>query len=228
MFVKPLLLGHRGSPRTHPENSLEGFAYARSRGLDGVELDVHRTLDGQLVVHHDEHLADGRVIAALRKAELPPMLPGLVDVLAWAKSSGAFLNIEIKDEKTTSDGREIETTRLIKDFDLAKQVIVSSFNPLSLWRVKRAEPELQTALLFAPDLPTAWLRGGWSAPFLTVSALHPHHSQVSPQMIQMAHRLGWKVNVWTVNELPLAQSLLNMGVDGLIGDDPEVLLACKK
>lgn len=66
-----LLLGHRGSPREHPENSLAGFQAALDAGLSGVELDVRRLGDGELVVSHDPQLR-GRPLSELRRADLPP------------------------------------------------------------------------------------------------------------------------------------------------------------
>ena len=74
---QPRLLGHRGSPKQHVENTLESFTAALDAGLDGFELDVQRTLDGVLVTHHDVHLADGRLIAALKMTELPTHVPTL-------------------------------------------------------------------------------------------------------------------------------------------------------
>ncbi|NJK46343.1 MAG: hypothetical protein HC933_20735 [Pleurocapsa sp. SU_196_0] len=101
---RPLLLGHRGSPRVQPENTLESFRAALEVGLDGFELDVQRTLDGVLVTHHDFHLNDGRLIAALRHEELPQHIPTLETVLELAKKADAFVNIEIKLESPNSDG----------------------------------------------------------------------------------------------------------------------------
>ena len=88
------LLGHRGSPKQHVENTLESFAAAIDAGLDGFELDVQRTLDGRLVTHHDFHLADGRLIAALKHSELPAHIPTLEAVLLLAKERGAYVNVE--------------------------------------------------------------------------------------------------------------------------------------
>lgn len=222
------LLGHRGSPKQQVENTLESFSAALDAGLDGFELDVQRSLDGVLVTHHDFHLADGRLIAALKHAELPAHVPMLEAVLQLAKERGAYVNVEIKLESSATDGRERETAALINRSGMIEHVIVSSFNPVSLARVKWADRRLQTGLLYAPDLTQWYLKDGFTAPLLWVSAIHPHHSQVTPELVRNAHARGWKVNTWTVNDLAVAQRLLEIGVDGLIGDYPAVLLEAKR
>jgi glycerophosphoryl diester phosphodiesterase len=224
-----LLLGHRGANKPHLENTMPAFEAALEAGLHGVELDVQRTKDGVLIVHHDFHLPDGRLIAALEFAEvqLPNgyVVPKLDEVLAWTKNTGAYLNIEIKLETFATDGREREVAALVERSGLGGQVIISSFNPFSLFRVRYAAPALETALLYYdhPKMPW-WLRGGLTAPLLGVSAIHPHHSLVTPTLMTHAKRRGWKVNVWTVNEPTEVRRLLALGVDGIIGDVPNVLL----
>lgn len=202
-------------------------------GLDGVELDVQRTLDGVLVVHHDFHLPDGRLIGALRErevlaAELPNEgnVPTFDAVLAWANDRGAYLNVEIKATDWRTDGREIETVRAIERFGLRERVIISSFNPASILRVRMADSRLETGLLWDADLEPEWLLArGQLAPLLGVKALHPRHDLITPEFLERAHARGWRVNTWTVNEPERARALVDMGVDGLISDAPTVLLA---
>jgi glycerophosphoryl diester phosphodiesterase len=233
---QPLLLGHRGSPRAKHENTLESFQLALEAGLDGIELDVQRSLNGVLVVHHDFFLPDGRLIAALNDTEIMALgLPGglhvptLEAVLIWAKKAGACVNVEIKSESMTSDGRETETVRLIERLGVKDQVIISSFNPASIVRVRLANSQLETALLYDNEAGSPWyLEDAKLAPVLGVKAIHPHHSLVTPELIARAKSRGWRVNVWTVNDLELGVKLLEMGVNALIGDFPEVLLEARK
>jgi glycerophosphoryl diester phosphodiesterase len=233
---QPILLGHRGSPRAKHENTLESFQLALEAGLDGIELDVQRSLNGVLVVHHDFFLPDGRLIAALNdteimKFELPIGLhvPTLEAVLSWAKSAGAYVNVEIKSEAMVSDGRETETVRLIDRLGMNERVIISSFNPASIVRVRLANARLETALLYDNEASSPWyLEDAKLAPVLGVKAIHPHHSLVTPDLIARAKTRGWRVNVWTVNDLELGLKLLEMGVNALIGDDPAILLEARK
>jgi glycerophosphoryl diester phosphodiesterase len=224
---RPLLLGHRGSPKQHRENTLASFSAALEAGLDGFELDVQRSLDGVLVTHHDAHLSDGRLIAATRRDELPTDVPTLEAVLMLARASGAFVNVEIKLEGANTDGRERETAALVAHLGMRDSVIVSSFNPLSLARLKWADAKLETGLLYAPDLQQWYLRDGWTANLLFVNAIHPHHSQVTPELMVRARRRGWRVNTWTVNDPETARRLIALGVHALIGDLPNVLLEAR-
>jgi glycerophosphoryl diester phosphodiesterase len=234
--IQPILLGHRGSPRAKHENTLESFQSALEAGLDGIELDVQRSFNGVLVVHHDFYLPDGRLIAALNDTEIMNLeLPGglrvpmLEAVLVWAKSAGVYVNVEIKSENMTSDGRESETVRLIERLGVTDQVIISSFNPASIVRVRLANSRLEMALLYDNEAGSPWyLEDAKLAPVLGVQAIHPHHSLVTPELIAWAKARGWKVNVWTVNDLELGVKLLEMGVNALIGDDPAILLEARK
>ena len=207
---------------------MPAFEAALAAGLGGVELDIQRTRDGVIVVHHDFHLPDGRLIAALNFAELrlpnDYAVPRLEQVLAWAKTTKAYLNIEIKLETFATDGREHGLATLVERSGLGNQIIISSFNPVSLWRIKRLAPGLDTALLFYNSKKNWLLDRGYLAPFLGISAIHPHYSLVTPKLVKNAHARGWKVNVWTVNDPEIAAKLLSMDVDGLIGDLPTALL----
>lgn len=221
----PLLLGHRGSPRAHPENSLAGFQAALDAGLDGTELDVRRLADGTLAVHHDAALRSGRALAELTRAELPPEVPTLPEVLAWAADTGAYLNVEIKWEGWQPDDRVARTLDSLRVHGLTRRVILSSFNPLILAVARELAPDIERGVLY--DRP--WRAGPLELPevvgrWVDAAALHPHHALIGPELLALARRRGWRVNTWTVNEPGEVQRLKALGVDGLIGDLPEVLL----
>ncbi len=226
---RPLLLGHRGSPRAYPENSLTGFQAALDAGLDGVELDVRRLKDGALVVCHDPHLQDGRKLSEVETSELPHTdrqdVPLLRDVLAWATGNGAYLNIEIKPEAGKGDGRTEETLDLARAYGLSERVIVSSFSPLQLQAALRHAPDIARGFLYHRSYHVGCDLIPVVARQLQVTALHPHHSLVTPELMQQAAQENWIVNAWTVNDRQLAASLVGLGVNGLIGDIPEELLA---
>lgn len=226
--MPPLLLGHRGTPRDLPENTLLGFQAALDAGLDGVELDVRRMQDGTLVVHHDAHLANGLSLPGLNVEGLPAGVPHLNAVLAWAADTGAFLNVELKFEGFAVDDRVVRTLDAIRAHGLGRRVLLSSFNPLQLAAARRAAPEIERGLLihrtyrFGPlDLVPPVMR------WVDAVALHPHHTLIDDALMAQARQRGWRVNAWTVNGLPEARRLLALGVDGLIGDVPEVLLSAR-
>src|SRR3954465_13219995 len=88
------VIAHRGASAAAPENTVEAFRLARELGADMVELDARRTADGQVIVHHDAHLADGRAIVELSRSELPTHVCDLADALDACE--GMQVNIEIK------------------------------------------------------------------------------------------------------------------------------------
>lgn len=219
---KPLILGHRGSPRAAPENTLASFEAALVAGADGVELDLQITADGVLVVHHDADV-NGRSIFGMRLEELKelePDLPTFGEVLDYlARRPRAHLNIELK-VATGDDGREaaLATALSLWTGPAKEHAWVSSFDPGALARLDQLGVKAPLALL-------AYLEEQFEAStVLNLAAVHPHHSLVTPERVAAWHERGLAVFVWTVNDPELAAGLLALGVDGLIGDDPGELV----
>ena len=226
--MSPMLLGHRGTPRLHRENTLAGFQAALDAGLDGVELDVRRLADGTLAIHHDEALQDGRLLPFLTLDELPTEVPTLDAVLAWAADTGAYVNVELKYERARPDDRVPRALNAIRAHGLGSRVIVSSFNPLLLFAARQNAPEIERGLLIhklyrAGPLDSVPLAMRWTGSV----ALHPHHTLIDHGLMAQARQFGWRVNTWTVNEAADVQRLTQLGVDALIGDLPDVLLTSR-
>ncbi|WP_278913256.1 glycerophosphodiester phosphodiesterase [Deinococcus wulumuqiensis] len=225
----PLLLGHRGSPHEHRENTLAGFQAALDAGLDGTELDVRRLGDGTLAVHHDAALRGGAALAGLTRAELPTWVPTLPDVLAWAADTGAYLNIELKWEAWAPDDRVARTLGSVRAHGLSRRVLLSSFHPLLLRAARELAPDVERGLLYHRPYRSGPLNlpevvGRW----VDCTALHPHHTLIDRDLLALARRRGWRVNAWTVNEEAEVQRLAALGVDGLIGDVPAHLLTARR
>lgn len=224
---RPLLIGHRGTRGLEPENTLVAFRRALDEGLDGVEFDVQRTLDGELVLVHDE-LVGGRAVASQSAARLREHLPELADLEALFQLArgypGRLLNLEIKATGWRTHGLEREVVRSLRRSGLADRVLVSSFNPVSLARVRLMAPRLRVALLY--DESTMRLPGGRPRPgWLHVDAVHPRHPLVDRALVRGAHARGVAVNVWTVNDPAVMGALRDDGVDAIMGDDPRELLS---
>ena len=218
----PRLIGHRGVRVGEPENSLAAFRRALDAGLDGIEFDVQRSRDGALVIFHDFELR-GRAVASLSKAEVKAYDANIPTLEALFKLAhdypGTLLNLEIKARGWRTGGLERAVVRSVRASRLEGRVLVSSFSPLSLARVRLRAPDLRTALLFAPDVPR-FLRSGWLAGWLHVDALHPHYSQVTRHLVASSHKRNLSVNVWTVNNNEEVARLLGLQVDGVMADDP--------
>lgn len=226
---RTLLLGHRGVRGSLPENTLAAFRRALDE-LDGLETDLQRSADGVLVLYHDFTLPDGRALATLRCTELHEAdadIPTLEALFVLARGyPHALLNLELKTHGWRTGGLERAAARAICDSGLSARVLVSSFNPLSLLRLRLYAPGLRTALLYSPEGPR-WLQGNGSARLfartLHVDALHPHFSLVDAPLARWARRRGLMLSSWTVNQAAEVKRLTRLDVNGLMADDPAAL-----
>ncbi|PZA05888.1 glycerophosphodiester phosphodiesterase [Meiothermus sp. PNK-Is4] len=222
--AKGLLLGHRGSPRATRENTLGSFRAALEAGLDGVELDVQRTQDGVLVVHHDFEL-EGVAISGLSWAELAaraPWVPRLEQVFElYEEFPRAYLNLELKSQPPSSDGRESDLARALAAWPQRERAWISSFDPLALIRLGKAGVDVPMALLYTQPEVLELL------PCLPVGGVHPHFSLLTSAQVAEFKAQGLFVVTWTVNDQATAKRLFEWGVDGVIGDLPQELLAAR-
>ncbi len=229
-----MVVAHRGASAAYQENTLEAFEAAREHGAAGLELDVRRSADDVLVVHHDAHLDDGRLIAEVPASELPDWLPTLAEVLDMADD--LWVNVEIKnlpDEPDYDAGETISvavaglvTSHLpgIDQLDgdpaalFAERLLVSSFNVDSLTKIRSVEPAIPLGLL-------VW---GQVDPASTIArveahgfeAVNPQNIMVDQAFVDRARRAGLSINVWTVDDPERMVALAEMGVDSIITNDP--------
>jgi glycerophosphoryl diester phosphodiesterase len=230
MADRPLVLAHRGASRVAPENTIEAFSRARELGADGVELDVRRTADDVLVVHHDPEIEEFGLIAAHPFAALRAArsdVPTLVEALAACR--GLLVNVEIKclPWEPDADGADRPVVRAVAAAVCAhaSDVIVSSFD-LDAVDACRA---------FAPELATAWLTSGQDvATASAIAAAHGHpwlHPDCRATLarpeaaLRAAHDHGLRVDVWTVDDPDEIRVLAAAGVDAVVTNVPDVALA---
>ncbi|MEN6579369.1 MAG: glycerophosphodiester phosphodiesterase family protein [Anaerolineaceae bacterium] len=233
---KPLIIAHRGDSANAPENTLAAFRLAWENGADGIELDVMLSADQKLVVIHDDTLerttnGHGQVgntpYAALRELDagswFRPEFKGepipLLDEV-FAELGGKFLiNVELKNYMTPKDQLPELVVALIKKHGLSDSVLLSSFNARNLRRAKSLAPEIRTGLLTLPGLLGLPMRGFWGRRF-GADDLHPYYRDVSAKLVQSRHKLGQKVNVWTVDAPDDLRRMQAFGVDMIICNDP--------
>lgn len=241
MSSKPAIFAHRGARRVAPENTLPAFAAALAMGVDGIELDVHRTTDDQLVVIHD-FVVDGTTdgsgpVAAMSAAEIARLdagsrfgtafagtrIPHLTEVLDLV-GDRCRVNIEIKSMDPYANDASDLVAALIRERNLYAQVIVSSFNPVSLIKVRHLDPKIALGILYGDEMPL-FLRETWAGPPIRPEAQHPHHALIDASFMAWAHTLGAAVNTWTVNDLDEARRLTVLGVDVIMTDVPDQMIA---
>lgn len=234
-----LVMGHRGAPEAAPENTVSSFQAAMELGAHGIEMDVMLSKDDYIVVIHDydldkttdgtgpvkEHTLEqlkaldaGSWFSEKFAGEQIPLLEEVIESL----DDTALLNIEIKSMSPTTDGLEKAVVTVIQEYNLYDRVMVSSFNPISLIRVKLADKQIPVGLIYSADLP-AFLSDGWFIPLLRPEALHPQFEMVDEEYMAWARKKGYRVNVWTVNEKEDIRRMIELGVDGIITDRPDLV-----
>lgn len=205
-------------PRLARENTLPSFELAMDAGADGLELDVHLTADGVVVIHHDAYLPDGPAIAAttlaqLRQFEAAPgiSIPTLEELCALVQGR-VVLFVELK-------GAGIERAVLDVLAGYTGPVALHSFDHAMIRRVARLDSAMRLGILFE-EAP-----GQVGRVMADTGALDvwPHWPLVTPELVSAVHEAGGRVIPWTVNDPATAQTLASLGVDGLCGDDVRVL-----
>lgn len=230
----PLIFAHRGASAHAPENTLPAFKLAADMGAHGIEFDVQITADGKLIIHHDIELGrtapgNGR-LRDWKFADLRAL-----DAGAWfdARFAGVhmptpaevveevgdrlLLNFELVNPTLRLDGCEDLLVDLFQRLNLYDRAMISSFNPLSLRRVKRLQPRIPLGALWGPS-SSGLMRAGWWRRWLDPTALHPQMSLITPELVARAHARGQRVHTWTVNEPADIARMRALGVDMIMGD----------
>ena len=216
---RPTVLAHRGASAYAYQNSLSAFRLAREMGADGVELDIHATTDGALVVHHDPLLEGAGIIAELSLAEvrrvpLPngEQVPVLADVLAVLGSLQVW--IEVKTLPAKFDRALLDA---IAAHSAPDRCATHAFDHRIIARLGAQAPKLRRGVLSAsrPIDPVAQIRAAGA------SVLWQESSLTDADLVDSVHRAGMEIIVWTANEPGELARLTTLGVDGLCGNYPD-------
>ena len=216
-------IAHRGARTELPKNTRAAFGRAFERGADAIELDVHATRDGVVVVHHDPDLGLPVSEPQQRIAEMTwqdvdatrfvtgVSVPTLAEVLAMAPPS-ATVYVEVK-----GSGIEFLVAEVI--CRASARSAVHSFDHDAVVTFKRIAPDVPRGLLFEgnvekleADFRRAGARDVW-----------PHYSLIDASLVRRVHALGGRVIAWTVNDVETARRLAALGVDGICTDDVRIL-----
>lgn len=235
--MRTMIIAHRGWSAQAPENTMAAFRLAMEFNVDGIELDVHLSRDGHVVICHDERLDRttdgsglivehtlaqlkeldaGRWFSEMYAGERIPTLREFFEAVAASAWRG-LINVELKSGPSLYPGLEQAVADLAREFDLVERVLVSSFNHYALVEMKRIAPEIKTAALYMEGLYEPWKY----AQSIGCHALHPVYVAAQPPIVQGAHQAGMIVNAWTVNDAQVARLLASAGVDGIITDQPD-------
>jgi glycerophosphoryl diester phosphodiesterase len=221
---KILKIGHRGAKGYEPENTLISFEKAIEMGADGIELDVHLSQDGHLIVIHDETIdrtTNGKgIVNQLTLQELKSFkinekytIPTLEEVLDLVNQR-CFVNIELKNQDTAE-----KVVQLIEHYISNKNwnqthFLVSSFDWNALQQVRFLNENIRIGVLTETDLDLAIS----FSRFLKAEALHPDFQLLTDDYVSKIKEKGIQVFPWTVNEIEDVERMKSFKVDGIITD----------
>ncbi len=224
----PLIFAHRGANSFAPENSLPAFEEALRLECDGIEMDARYTGSGDIVIFHDRDLyrmTDHRgniqqlSLDNIRKHHLASnpkyWIPTLQEALDLIRDK-VIINLEIKREFSRSNGFEEKIVKILKDFKLRDNIIISSFNPLVLKRIALIAPYLHLGFIYRNRTQKLMTIG------TCLKSLHINFRTLSKKYLKAMQAKGYKVFPWTVDRINDMKRLVEMGVDGIITNRPEV------
>jgi glycerophosphoryl diester phosphodiesterase len=223
----PLVIAHRGASGERPENTLSAYALAVEQRADMIEIDLHRTRDGAIVIAHDERpagLPDGREIAESTLAEVRGLdagggerVPTLDEVLDVFAARIPF-NLEIKRGAAAEyDGIEAATLSALAARGLGSTILFSSFEDGVLARLRSADPSARIGVLVSGRRPERWLD---RCAAVGAEAVHFWKGLASTEAVSAAHGAGLAVYVYTVDDPVEMQVLIDRGCDGLFTNYP--------
>lgn len=236
------IYAHRGANLAFAENTVNAFAEAVRLGADGIELDVQRTMDGQLVVIHDEELtrltgAAGfvheltlaelrqRNVAAYRGDGSVERVPLLDEVLELLAGTDLELNIELKNNLYPAPGLEAHVVAAVDRFARQEKTYYSSFNHHSMQEIVKMGRGNYVGLLFSE-----WLVKPWDyAKRIGAAAIHPSYNVLlDPRLVKSSHAAGIAVRTWTVDKASHIDLVLRAKPDALITNDPALAITRRR
>ncbi|KEK25543.1 glycerophosphodiester phosphodiesterase [Bacillus gaemokensis] len=231
---QPLIFAHRGVKGTHPENTMIAFQEAERVGAHGIELDVHLSKDGELVVIHDETvdrttngmgLVSEKTVAELQALDAgshkdssfhEAKIPTLREVFIWLSTTNLQLNIELKTDVIHYPNIEGKVVDLVREYHLSNQIIFSSFNHESVSLLAEIAPEIPRAILYDEPLSDPIIE----AQKREAVGLHPNFKLLTKEFVQAAQEQGYVFRPYTINKRKDLQTMIDYGVDVIITDWP--------
>lgn len=222
-----IILAHRGYSSKFPENTMKAFFKAEAAGAEGLELDVQMTKDGEIVVIHDEKIdrtTNGKgfvkdyTAKEIRKfdAGQKEPIPFLKEVFKWLSGNSMICNIEFKNGVFPYQGMEDKVISLVREYQLEKRIILSSFNHYSIVYTNQIAPEIETAPILAEGLYMPWIY----AQSIRSNGFHPNYKAAPNEIIKQSLDHNIAIRPYTVNKESEMERLIKAGCSAIITDDP--------
>ena len=214
-------IGHRGAKGHAPENTLVSFQKAIELGVDGIELDVHLSIDGRIIVIHDTTIdrttsqkgfVNHLTASALEDLGIPT-LEAVFDMV----NQKCFINIELKTYETAAKVVELIEHYVSNTPWSYKNILVSSFDWNALQQVHFLNDKIMLGVITQTDLHLAIA----FAKFIRAYAIHPYYHLLSAENVAHMQSQNFKVYPWTINEPSAIIFVKSLNVDGIITDFPD-------
>ncbi len=246
--IKPIVCGHRGACGHAPENTRAAFRRAHELGATWIEFDVQLSADGVPIILHDDTLQRTTSLhQPLRPTELTLAELKKLDTGSWFGPEFAGeqiltldevlaefgpilgLNIEIKSKPgfEADNGLERKIAQAVRHYNLPDSVLISSFDLFRLIALHQYDPNLRLGALYtgrSEDYPPGFDPIKLAQSFEAV-AIHPPHSVVNTELVARAQANGMVINTWTVNEIADMERLIKLGINMIISNYPDRLVA---
>jgi len=236
MKHKILIIAHRGASDLLPDNTIESFDQALLDKADMLELDVRKTSDGHLVLYHDWYMRLAGNSYRLQGLSRPASHASFNQLYDCCQSKGfqlttldevlarygtkIIINIELK-----AGGYEKEVINFVRKYDLTESVVLSSFFPWVIMKIKDIDSRIKTGwivgqeqILSANKLARAIL--GFIFKKVKADSAHFQYEIITPEIIQKFHERDIPIYTWTVNDSTIMNQLIGLGVDGIITNKP--------
>jgi len=233
-----MVIGHRGARAYAPENTVPSFEKGIKCKANMIEFDIRLTKDGHIVVMHDatvNRTTNGTgLVSQLTLKQIKDLdagawfspkfkgtkVPTLGEAIAVIKGKAKF-DIEIKKEPHSNDAIEEKLVEEIFKNNILEDTVVISFNSSSLERVKEIEPRVKIGFLISRNYD--FEQGLRETLHIKGEAIHPEYHLLNAHLVSEAHKKGILVRPWNPNDKEEMNKLIEMGVDGIGTDFPDIL-----
>jgi glycerophosphoryl diester phosphodiesterase len=226
------VFAHRGYSGRAMENSMTAFELAKEANVDGIELDVHLTKDGEVIVIHDEtldrtttgkgwigHLTYTEIAKYSIKNLQNETVPTLASVLELFLDTSIVINIELKNQYVRYPYLLEKVIQLVEYYKLEQRVVFSSFYHPCILELKKRKPAWNLAFLIDCVLVKPWMY----ATSLGISQLHLHYSAIDEELMDRCRKHDVHVRTYTVNDIKKMHQLVDVGVNAIITNYPTAL-----
>ena len=221
------IIGHRGAKGYLPENTLSSFQKAMELNCDGIELDVHLSVDGEIIVIHDETVdrtTNGNgIVSEMSLSEIKALriegkhqIPTLAEVFELVNKK-CFINIELKSESTVEPVIKLIEKYVSEKGWNYKHFLVSAFEWNHLKKIHHINPKIKLGVLTETDLHLAIA----FAETIKADSVHPDFHLLTAENTRQMQQKGFKVFPWTVNEPSDIQKIKSFKPNGIITDFPD-------